>query len=175
MNQFEQVYEFAADNYGVVTVGDAKQLGIHRKEMLNWTRMGRLKKCGRGVYRLVHYIPTEYDRFAEAVAIVGGDAMVYGEGVLALHNLALVNPPYITVACSRRLRREIPIWIRVVKKSATEVADNFNGIAAQALPDAIRVCRNTVLTERLIDAVRVAEDNGYMTKREADELRKELV
>lgn len=174
MSQYERIYQRAIDNYGVVTADDAHRLGVHRKEMLNWTRMGRLVKCGRGVYRLTHYVPTELDRYAEALALVGGDAMVFGDGVLALHNLALVNPPYVTVACSRRLRRALPEWIRVVKIPEGERVDNFNGIATQSVAAAIRFCRGAVMSDRLRDAVAEAERNGLVDSHEAESLRRDL-
>ena len=68
MNNFEKVYEFAADRYGLVTAEDAEKLGIHRKQLLAWEAMGRLERCGRGVYRLNHHVPTPYDHFAEGVS-----------------------------------------------------------------------------------------------------------
>lgn len=174
MTNYEQVYQLASDNYGIVTIEAAQQLGVHRKEMLNWTRMGRLDKCGRGVYRITHYAPTEYDRYAEALALVGGDAIIYGDGVLAMHNLALVNPPAITVACSRRVRRKLPSWVKVVPKPEGVHVDNFNGIATQTVEGAVRTCKGAVMSERLLDAVEEAERNGFVDSKAAQRLRKEL-
>jgi len=174
MPKYEQVYQLASDHYGIVTVEEAQHLGVHRKEMLNWTRMGRLEKCGRGVYRITHYAPTEYDRYAEALALVGGDAMIYGDGVLAMHNLALVNPPAITVATSRRVRRELPDWIKVVPKPKGVEVDNFNGIATQTVEGAVRTCRGAVMSDRLLAAVDEAEKNGFVGSKAAAALRKEL-
>ena len=106
MNQYETIYQHAVDNYGLVSVAAAKELGVHRKELLRWVKSGRLEKRWRGLYRLTHYVPTELDRYAEAVALVGGDdAIVFGESVLAMHDLALVNPAQLSVARSGRVRR----------------------------------------------------------------------
>jgi len=174
MSHYNQIYERAADNYGLVTVGAAQQLGVHRKELLLWEKIGRLERCGRGVYRLNHYTPTEYDRYAEALALVGGNAVIYGESVLAMHNLALVNPAQITVVDSRRVRRTLPKWIRVEKKPANLVESDFNGIACQALPDAFRTCRKTVMLDRLSEAVRDAERKGLLGVGEADALKREF-
>ena len=79
MNNFEKVYEAAADRYGLITVEDAADLGIHRNQLLLWEAMGRLERCGRGVYRLNHHVPTPVDEskggdsgaFAEEMAIKG--------------------------------------------------------------------------------------------------------
>jgi len=174
MNHYNQICEQAADNYGLITVATAQQLGVHRKELLLWEKIGRLERCGRGVYRLSHYAPTEYDRYAEAVALVGGDAAIYGESVLAMHNLALVNPSQITVVDSRRVRRTLPKWIRIEKKPANLVESDFNGIACQSLPDAFRTCRKSVMPDRLSEAVREAERRGLLGVGEADALKKEF-
>ena len=51
MNNFEKVYETAADRHGLITVEDAAGLGIHRKQLLLWEAMGRLERCGREIGR----------------------------------------------------------------------------------------------------------------------------
>ena len=83
-------------------------LGIHLKDVLECIKLGRMEKRGRGVCRIAHYLPTEYDTYAEAVALVGETARICGESVLAMHNLALVNPARVHVAVRRRLRKELP-------------------------------------------------------------------
>ncbi len=174
MNNFEKVYETAADRYGLVTVEDAEKLGIHRKQLLAWVAMGRLERCGRGVYRLNHHVPTPYDHFAEAVALVGHGAIIYGDGVLAMHNLALVNPAQIQVAVEKRVRKTLPDWIRLVKKADGIREETFEGIACQNLADAIRACRGTVMKERLADAIDQAERQGLVNRHEYQELKKEF-
>ena len=42
MNNFEKVYQVASERYGLITVEDAAQLGIHRKQLLAWEAIGRL-------------------------------------------------------------------------------------------------------------------------------------
>ena len=174
MFQFERVYERAADNYGLITTEAAAELNVHRKELLYWTKIGRLERCGRGVYRINHYIPTDYDKYAEAVALVGGRAALYGETVLAMHNLALVNPPAITVATEKRLRKTLPRWIQVVKMPADMREDDFNGIPCQNFVDAIRTCKGEVMNDRLLDAVHEGLRKGLLVEKEATELEKEL-
>ena len=89
----------ASERYGLITVEDAAQLGIHRKQLLVWEAMGRLERCGRGVYRLDHYLPTPYDHYAEAIALVGRGAVIYGDAVLAMHNLGRTDS-----SCRRETR-----------------------------------------------------------------------
>ena len=174
MNQFETLYQHAVDNYGLVSTADAARLGIHRKELLRWTKSGRLEKRGRGLYRIVHYVPTELDRYAEAVARAGGDAMVFGESVLAMHDLALVNPARVAVARTGRIRRALPDWIRVVPRTAAMRREDFEGIPCQRLSDAFRTCRAAVMPDRLADGVRAAAKEGLLGRAEAEALRKEF-
>ena len=174
MNNFEKVYEIAADRHGLVTVEDAAALGIHRKQLLSWEAMGRLERCGRGVYRLNHHVPTPYDHFAEAVALVGRGAVIYGDGVLAMHNLGLVNPQQIQVAVGKRVRRELPAWIRLVKKAKDIQEEVFEGIACQKVADAIRTCKGTVMKERLLDAIDQAARMGLVERQEYKNLKKEF-
>ena len=174
MNNFEKVYETAAERYGLITVEDAEKLGIHRKQLLAWEKIGRLERCGRGVYRLNHHVPTPYDHYAEAVALVGHGAIIYGDAVLAMHNLALVNPPQIQVAVERRVRRDLPGWIRLVKKATDVKEEPFEGVPCQAVSDAIRTCKGTVMKDRLVDAIEEAERQGLIGQHEYEELRKEF-
>ena len=115
MKLYDNINEVALSNYGLITSAQASELGVRLKDLLEWVKIGRLEKCWRGVYRLVHYLPTEYDRYAEALATVGKDAMIWGESVLAMHNLAMVNPDRIEVATTHRVRKKLPVWISLVR------------------------------------------------------------
>ena len=119
-------------------------------------------------------MPTEYDHYAAAVALVGGDAMLWGDSVLAMHNLAQVNPLHTFVAVNRRVRKELPEWLQVVKLPQDAQEDDFNGIRCQNLASAIRDARGRIMTERLVDAVKNAEKKGLLRLSEARNLKKEL-
>ena len=68
---YDDIYEIAADNYGIVTSAQAKRVGASDKELSRIAKDGRLTRIGYGVYRIKHWVPTEYDAFAEGVALVG--------------------------------------------------------------------------------------------------------
>ena len=174
MTAYEKIYEQAADNYGYITTREASELGVPKSEMSALVKRNRLVHKGYGVYRLAtHYQPTEYDGYAEAVLLSGDGAIVWGESVLAMHDLALVNPPVIEVATYRRVRRTLPSWIKLVRRNGGAV-DYYQGIPCQPLADAIRACRGAVMNERLADGVRKAEQNGELRLGEAEQLLKEL-
>ena len=174
MTAYEKIYERAADNYGYITTKEAAEIGVPKSEMSALAKRKRLVHKGYGVYRLAtHYQPTEFDGYAEAVLLGGEGAIIWGESVLAMHDLALVNPPAIEVATNRRVRRTLPPWIKLVRRKGEEVA-YYQGIACQPLADAIRTCKGAVMAERLADGVRKAERNGYLRLGEAEQLLKEI-
>ena len=173
MTHFDDMYELAADNYGLITSAEAKSLGVAKSELNRWVGMGRLLKRGQGVYKLVRYVPTEYDRYAEAVALVGDGSFLFGEAVLAMHGLALVNPRRISVGTTKRVRRELPEWVQPVTVSGKTVT-SYEGIPSQSLAEAILECRGMVMGERLKSAVEDARREGLITKDEFEHLRKEL-
>ena len=173
MAHFDDIYELAADNYGLITSAEAKNLGVAKSELNRWVGMGRLLKRGQGVYKLVRYVPTEYDRYAEAVALVGDGSFLFGEAVLAMHGLALANPRRISVGTTKRVRRELPEWVQPVTVSGKTVT-SYEGIPSQSLAEAILECRGIVMGERLKSAVEDARREGLITKDEFEHLRKEL-
>ena len=71
MKHFDSIYEICADNYGIVTTGEALEVGVLKPELARYVKDGRLTRLGHGVYRLTRYIPTPLDTYAEAVALVG--------------------------------------------------------------------------------------------------------
>ena len=123
-------------------------------------KRNRLVHKGYGVYRLAtHYQPSEYDGYAEAVLLGGEGAMIWGESVLAMHDLALVNPPAIEVATDRRVRRTLPPWIQLLRRKVQNL-EYYQGIPCQPLAEAFRTCKGAVMNERLADGIRKAERNG---------------
>lgn len=174
MKHFDCIYEIAADNYGIVTAADARDAGVVGAELKRWVDDGRLERRGQGVYKLTHYVPTPYDRYAEACALVGDDAFLYGESVLTMLELALVNPAALTVATPTRRRKKLPSWIKVVR--VPEARHTYiEGIPSQGVADAIRACRGTVMDGRLAQAVEDARAKGLLTGQEYGQLKKEFV
>jgi predicted transcriptional regulator of viral defense system len=174
MSNYDKIYEYAADNYGLITSAKAKELGIPNVELVKLSNRGRLAKIGHGVYRINHYIPTRLDKFAEAVSIVGEDAHVYGESVLAMNELALVNPTTIFVATPKRIRKKLPNHIKAVVLKDIDGIAYHEGIPSQNVVSAIKSCRGRVMADRLADAVDEARKKGLVTELEAKQAMKEL-
>ena len=174
MKHWEAINEIGLDNYGIVTTDDARGICNPSVELPRWVKSGRLENVGRGVYRLTQYTPSEYDQYAEAVALVGREAIVYGVSVLAMHNLALVNPSKVYVATEARRRKRLPQWIELVRRPKNVKRDDFNGIRSQSVADAIKTCKGSLMRERLTSAVVDAKRRGLIDYKEAQELEREF-
>ena len=174
MTNYETIYEYAADNYGLITSGEAREFGIPNVELVKLAHRGRLHRITHGVYRIAHYIPTMYDRYAEAVAIAGDGAAIYGESVLAMHGLGFVNPAVITVAVKSRIRKTLPKYIKAVIPKSTFNPVSYEGIPSQSVFDAILECKGLVMVDRLIDAISEAERQGLISHVEAVDARERM-
>ncbi len=173
MNHFDKIYEIAADNYGLVTAAQVREMGISKSELRRWVEGNRLERRGRGVYKLTKYAPTQLDRYAEAVALVGEDSFLVGEAVLAMHNLALVNPRRLGVGTPKRVRKILPEWIELVTTEG-KTTTYYEGIPSQTITEAILDCRGRVLTERLLSAAGEAREEGLISNADLETLKKEL-
>ena len=174
MTHFDDIYEIAADNYGLITAGEAADAGATSIELSRWVKSGRLEHRGHGLYKLVRYIPTDHDRFAEAVALVGPEAYLVGTSVLAMHNLGFVNPSKITVATERRVRRKLPEWVEVVPAQGC-VPTSYEGVPSQSVADALRACKGKVMRERLASAVEEAYAKGLLKDEDHKRLKGEFL
>lgn len=174
MTKFDDIYEIAADNYGLVTTAEAEAAGVTRVEVARYAAQGRLERRARGVYRLVRWVPTPYDRFAEAVAVVGAGAVLYGEGVLAMLELANANPRRVPVAVDDRVRKTVPAWVEVVRPREAGRRASYMGVPCQHVADAILACRGKIMDERLAQAATDARREGWIDASEERRIREEL-
>ena len=83
MAHFDDIHDIAADGYGIITSAQAREASAAPSELNRWCADGRLLRRGHGVYKLARWVPTPYDAYTEAVALVGGGAYLHGESVLA--------------------------------------------------------------------------------------------
>ena len=174
MTHWEIIYETAIDDYGLITTARAKELGVSAVELPRWVKIGWLQKRGHGVYRLTKRIPTDFDHYAEAVAFAGRGSVIYGESVLAMMNLAFVNPMKINVATKIRLRKKLPDWMKVITNTSVENPACYEGIPCQPMAEAIFCCRKSVPKERLLSAIAEARSQGYINLKEERILKKEI-
>ena len=174
MAHFDSIYDIATDGCGIITAAQAREAGAAPSELNRWCADGRLLRRGHGVYKLARWVPTPYDTYAEAVALVGDKAYLHGESVLAMHGLALVNPRAIEVATPKRVRRRLPSWVEPVTAPKGERTMYYEGILSQRVADAIESCAGSVMPARLLEAARQTRDEGPVTAGEYERLEKVL-
>lgn len=166
MTKFEDIFEIAADNHGLITSAQAKQIGVSNNELVQYARRGRVIRVGHGLYQLSRWIPGENDSYAWAVASVGPDALLYGESVIAMLGLAPTNPSRIFVATPNRTRRKLPSSLIVEHIDGIKPGAHYDGIPCQSVYDAIVACKGKMLPERLAAAAAEARRQGLISGEE---------
>jgi predicted transcriptional regulator of viral defense system len=166
-----RLFEVALDRYGYVTVDDARVIGVPAVELRKLASRGGITRVGHGVYRFDDVPRSDRDGSMEAVLLVGGDAVLVQDAVLALHDLALVNPRRIRVATSTRVRRRLPDSIEVIRERIAPADRTLvDGIPSTTLARALRDCRGLVMDERLREAAIDARRRGLLSAEEAAEM-----
>lgn len=174
MTLYDDIYEIAADNHGLITTSQVIALSGAHKDLHRLVNDGRLTHIGHGVYRIKHHTLEPNDIYAECVVLVGAEAYLYGESVIAMHELIPTNPTRIYVATPKRVRKKLPAIINLVKGDPAEVLTSFEGIPAQRIPAAIRSCKSTIMPERLRAAVEKARIQGLIFAEDENILLEEL-
>lgn len=170
-----RAWDLAVGQYGYISTADANALGIPVIEMGKLAARGQIRHVAYGLYRFDDLPPTRFDQFYEAVARVGGDAHLTGDAVLALHELAQVNPRQIRVGTPRRVRADLPNWIKVVRETIDpDDRTRYELVPSATVTYAIRACIGTVISDRLLAAVDEARQRGLISRTDEHELRNEL-
>ena len=176
MATYRQVLrELADENYGYITTREAAELGVPAVELRKLAARGALRHVRRGAYRFEDARRTEYDAYAEAVVRGGEGAYLMGDAVLGLLGLAMVEPKRIKVGVPRRTRQKDPGFVDVVQRDLPrEVLTTYAGIWSTTVAQALLDSRETVMTERLLDALKAARRAGLVDRGEATRVRKLL-
>lgn len=174
MSYYDDIYEIAVDNHGLISTQAARDAGIPAVELPKLAQRGKLENIARGLYRLTRYVPTDNDDYATAVARLGEGAYLFGESVIAMLGLAPTNPRRIFVAAPKRTRRKLPASIRVRKPGARDNLTLYDGIPSQDVATAIRAASPTMMDDRLRDAAEEASRQGYLIGEEYDELKRDM-
>ena len=175
MTNRQRLWEVAVDRFGYVTTQDAIDLGVPPHELPKLVEHGGLDHIAYGLYRFQQIPQTALDQYAEAAFRIGRDAYLTGETVLVLHNLIPLAPRRLSVGVDRRVRGKIPDWIDLRRETITEnEITTYEGIRAKKVTKAILECKSFLMGARLIEATRVAREQGLITKKEEREVLNEL-
>ena len=169
MAKIDKIYE-SVDDFGLISSAEAEELGMSNAEMVQQAAKGKLERVARGVYRMPVWPSQEQDPYAIAVKAAGGGACLFGESVIAMLQLAPTNPSKIWVASPRR---NLGKDIKIVKQTGFR-PELIEGVECQPVADAIVSAAQTLGRKRALDAANKALFEGFITKRDAATIEKEL-
>lgn len=176
MTYYDRIFEEAIGNYGLITSAQAMAIGIPSVELVKLAQRGRLIRLGYGVYKLAQYSPAPdgRDAYADSLALVGKDAYLCGQSVLAFHHLCPTNPARIYIASPRRIRKKLNKGIVVIDSTPCEELEWYEGLASQSISLAIRSSHGMVMDERLREAIATALQKELIDEGTAQELERFL-
>lgn len=176
---YAELAALVTGQYGFITQEEAIQRGFKRMTLVRMAERGQLERRSQGVYRVPLIPESPLDTYMEATLWPRGVAGVLShETALALYELSDVDPDkiHVTVPKHHRIRRAIPAAYRIHHEDLApgDIASH-EGIATVPPAVAIRQCHATHLAPALLaQAVDQGERNGRLTRRQADELRREI-
>lgn len=168
------VREIALDQYGYVTTKQAAEAGVPAVELPKLAARGGLKNVAYGLYQVLDAPASAFDQFAEALLRAGEGSYLHGDSVLALFGLADVNPRRIRVAVRKRTRPKLPPFIELTLVTGDVTTTLYEGLRSQRVADAILECRGRIERSRLMKAAEDARQEGLMTTKEWQLVKKEL-
>jgi predicted transcriptional regulator of viral defense system len=177
---FKTLYEAAEDNYGFLTVEDARQAGIRPQRLAEMARRGSLRREGLGLYRLDPFPPHELDEYRKATLWPYGiEGVLSHETALDLYELSDVNPAKIHVTLPKQYRlrrRQTPPAYRFHHEEivAGEIT-RHEGLPIVTPAKAIRQCDAAHLRRDLLrQALEDAKQRGLISRDAYQELMGEL-
>lgn len=166
----DRLRQAARENDGFVTPTIAADYGVPKVELRKLAQRGAFEKVHRGVYWDPLYPADEHTEIRGILRSLGNEAYLAEDSVLALFDLANVNPRVITIASPQRHQRELPDNIRVIKPKRAEDIHLYKGIPCQPLVTAFEDAAPGIMRERLVAAIRKAREEGLLLRREYRQL-----
>ncbi len=166
----DRLFEYSLDQFGLITVDDAKSLDVDPVRLRQMLQRGVVARTSRGVYRFARAPRHRLDQFAAATFWPQGvRAMLSHETALDLHDLCDVNPGRIdlTVPRGHRVRnRDVPATYRLFTRDlpdgdrthleglpiVTPVRAILDGIETHVRAGLIRQAIDTLRARGLLDS-----------------------
>jgi len=182
-SRMDELIAIAEENDGLLTSKQARQAGILDSVLVRLAQRGRLERTARGVYRISHYPQARFSQYREA--ILWAESSQGPENVALSHETALLvygisdaNPPavHITVPKAARLRRAQPKWIKIHRADLHPLdVTLYEGLPvttiARTVTDILGASGRFDLARQ---AVAGARKEGYISKLEADRLKRQV-
>jgi len=177
--RYSQLAAWAAETFGYVTADDARGLGIPVGTLNALSRRGQLEHVGHGIYRVPLIPPGRLDQYKLATLWPDGRGHISHESALELYGISDVNPDkiHVTVPASYRTHRDLPgLYMLHREDLAARERGSFEGIPVVSAAKAIRqLAERHVRQSLLTQAIDEGVEGGWLRRREAAELRAEIV
>jgi|SRR5665213_2333360 len=177
--RFIELTEAAADQFGLVTLQDAKRVGYEPKTIIKLAERGQLERISRGVYR-VPFIPGGEMQAYMAAALwpQGVRGVLTRETALDLWDVSDINPAtvHITVPRAHRPQRDIPKAYTIHREDLdTHEVTAIQGVPVVRLARAICQCAELHTGRDLLEqATRHGRSRGLLSAQEHEQLTREL-
>jgi len=177
---FKTLYEIAEDNYGFVTVAEARRAGIRPQRLVEMAGRGALRREGFAVYRLDPFPAHQLDSYKKATLWpYPVEGVLSHETALDLYELGDFNPAriHVTVPGAYRIRRREVPKLYVLHHDDLDARDvtRYEGLPIVTAAKAIRECeqahaRRDLLRQALEDGKR----RGLVSRADYGRLMEEL-
>lgn len=168
MTYRQDLWQVAVEHHGVVTTAQAEDAGVPAVELRKLAARGALTRVGHGVYHHSGVPVDDWTEPAATLATVGANAFLDGDTVLAMFDLALVNPAQVHVGTPTAIRRKVPKHVDVEVRSVPDVdLTSYAGLRAVRVGRALLDAVGHLLAERVIEAVTEAERRDLIDEAEA--------
>ena len=176
---WDQIYEIAAAQEGLVTTRQAAAIGYSPQLLVHHVHAGRLERVRRGIYRLVHFPPGEHEDLV-VVWLWSEQAGVFShQTALSLHGLSDVLPSrvHLTLPDDWQKRR-----FRVPKGVVLHYADIsrsdrswFGAVPVTSVRVSLNDCARAHLSPELLrQGALEALQRGLVARKDIPEVMKAL-
>lgn len=176
--RWEVLYATAAAQAGYFSLEQARDAGYSPQLLQYHVRVGRIERPLRGVFRLVHFPPSDHEDLVAAWLWSNREGVIGLESALALHDLSDALPAHHDVVvptswAKRRVRP--PKWIRVRVADVARADRQWIGpvpvtTPARTLRDCIRF---HVAPELVEQAIAQAVRRRLVTRAEVRAMKRE--
>ena len=175
----QELWDVAVDQYGYVTMHDARDLGIEQPTVEMLVARGQIERVAHGVFRFPELPVTEIDPYMLAVMWTGTpDTCLSHDTALAAHDVCDINPDriHLTVPKARRIRRRGgDLYVVHYADLTADQLGWWQRIRTVTLPTAVAQCIDSgVPTYLLRPALGNGRARGLLTADDARRLDTQL-
>ena len=178
-DRFALLAELAADQHGLFTLEDAREVGYRDNTIAQMARRGRVTRVSQGVYRIAFLPEGRLGAYMQAALWpVGVRGVLSHATALDLWDVSDVNPAkvHVTVPRTHRPQRVVPeVYVVHREDLGREDVTAVEGVPIVTLDRAVRECAGDGVGRDLLEqAVRNGRARGLLTAEQARALAREL-